>query len=290
MNNRIKNNNSRKRAAKRERIIMIVSSAFVMAALTLTGVYMKEKSEKEKDDGYSIDFAKMEDNVSDKYAELAEGIENTAPIIELPQEAAELPLEEIVKPDEELDYMPREDSLIGDSSVTTVGSGQVMNPGIENVTDTEVIEEELPTVVSRELSFTEGMGLIKPVQGEIIMHYSMDSLVYFKTLDQYKNNPAVIFKIVEGSPVSACATGQVVKIYSDEEIGATVVLDLGNGYQATYGQLATYSVGIGDYVEANQTFATVGLPTKYYSEEGSNLYFALEKDGTPVNPESFFLQ
>ena len=36
MNNRM-NNNSRKRAIKRERIIMIVSSAFVMAALTMTG-------------------------------------------------------------------------------------------------------------------------------------------------------------------------------------------------------------------------------------------------------------
>ena len=37
MNNRIKNNDSRKRAIKRERIIMLVSSAFVMTALTVTG-------------------------------------------------------------------------------------------------------------------------------------------------------------------------------------------------------------------------------------------------------------
>ena len=48
MNNRIRNNDSRKKAIKRERIIMIVSSAFVMAALTVTGIYMKNKSEKER--------------------------------------------------------------------------------------------------------------------------------------------------------------------------------------------------------------------------------------------------
>ena len=117
----------------------------------------------------------------------------------------------------------------------------------------------------------------------------MDNTVYFKTLDQYKYNPAVLFAVGEGSPVTACADGQVVKIFNNEEIGVAVVLDLGNGYQATYGQLAAYSVGIGDYVEANQVFATVGRPTKYYVEEGNNLYFALEKDGVAVNPEGMFL-
>lgn len=289
MNNRIKNNDSRKKAIKRERIIMIVSSAFVMAALTMTGIYMKEKSEKENDDGYSVDFAKLENNVSDKYSELTEGMEVTEPTPQLPDELAANPIESLPISDDEMDYMPLESSLIGESSITTVDSGQVMNPELESVPEPEIIEEDLPTVVNPELSFSEYNSLYKPVQGEILMHYNMDNTVYFRTLDQYKYNPAVIFQIVEGSPVVACADAQVVEIFSNEEIGAAVVLDLGNGYKATYGQLATFSVGIGDYVTANQTFATVGMPTKYYVEEGSNLYFALEKDGVPVNPETFFM-
>lgn len=289
MDKRIKNNNSRKRAVKRERIIMLVSSAFVMAALTITGIYMKEKSEKEKDDGYSVDFSKMENNVSDKYSELIENIEPAKPVEELPSELATNPLESLQKPDEELDYMPMEGSVIGESSVTTVGSGQVTNPGWSNTSESEIIEEDLPTVNSPELNFSEHSSLYKPVQGEILMHYDMDKTVYFQTLDQYKYNPAVLFKVVEGSHVVACADAQVVEIFRNEEIGAAVVLDLGNGYRATYGQLATFSVGIGDYVSANQVFATVATPTKYYVTEGSNLYFALEKDGVPVNPETFFL-
>lgn len=288
MNNRIKNNNSRKRAVKRERIIMLVSSAFVMAALTITGIYMRNKSEKEQDDGYTVDFAKLENNVSDKYSDLMESIEHN-PLEDLSPELATNPLESLPNPDDELDYMPLEESIIGDNSATMVGSGQVQNPITESVREPEIIEEDLPTVVHPELSFSEYDSLIKPVQAEILMHYDMDKTVYFQTLDQYKYNPAVIFKVVEGSPVVACADGQVVKIYSNEEIGAAIVLDLGNGYQATYGQLATFSVGIGDYVTANQTFATVGMPTKYYVTEGSNLYFSLEKDGVPVNPETFFL-
>lgn len=47
--------NNRKQNIKKERIIMIASSAFVMAALTMTGVYMKENSAQNQDDGYSID-------------------------------------------------------------------------------------------------------------------------------------------------------------------------------------------------------------------------------------------
>ena len=32
----------------------------------------------------------------------------------------------------------------------------------------------------------------------------------------------------------------------------------------------------------------VGEPTKYFTVEGSNLYFELDKDGTPVDPVAYF--
>lgn len=287
MNNRLRNINSRKRAAKKEKIIMLVSSAFVMAALTATGIYLKNKTEQERNDEYNVDFGKLENNVSDKYADLAEGVEDIKPQLQTP---IELVLEESPVLDDELDYMPMEGSVIEDSEVTAVGSGQIENPGLLNESAMEIVEEELPTVSAPVLSFAEDKTLVRPVEGEILMHYNMDNTVYFKTLDQYKYNPAVVFSASEGSAVTACAKGQVVKIYNNEEIGVAVVLDLGNGYEATYGQLATYSVGIGDYVEENQVFATVGRPTKYYVEEGNNLYFALKKDGVAVNPESMFLE
>lgn len=286
MNDRIRNNNNRKKAAQREKIIMLVSSAFVMAALTATGIYMKNKTQQERNDGYNVDFSKLENNVSEKYADLAEGVKDVKPQMQVP---IDLTLEETPVSDDELDYMPMEGSVIGFDEVTAVGSGQIENPAIVNEPEMPVIEEEVPTPTENTLSFADTEGLIRPVPGDILLHYNMDNTVYFKTLEQYKYNPAVLFQATEGSPVAACADGQVVKIYNNEEIGAAIVLDLGNGYQATYGQLAAYSVGVGDYVEANQVFATVGRPTKYYVEEGNNLYFALEKDGVAVNPEGMFL-
>ena len=107
-------------------------------------------------------------------------------------------------------------------------------------------------------------------------------------MDQYKYNPAVIFSAAQGAEIVASAEGKVVGISSNEETGRTVTLDLGNGYQAVYGQLDEIKVKEGAYVSAGDKLGVVAAPTKYYSLEGTNLYFALTKDGTPVNPEVLF--
>ena len=120
------------------------------------------------------------------------------------------------------------------------------------------------------------------------MPYSMDSSIYFATLDQYKYNPAVIFQAEENTAVGACAEAKVLDIYEDAEIGRAVRLDLGNGYQAVYGQLKEIWVVEGAYVNPGDTIGTVSSPTKYYSVEGDNLYFALTKDGVAKNPEELF--
>ncbi len=294
MNNRI-NNNSRKRAVKRERIIMLVSSAFVMAALTLTGIYMKEKNEQEQNDGYKVDLTQLETGINNKYEELAEGVDLAPGLPEVAvTEPEDVAMEdgfttETSLADVELDYMPREDSVIGVDPITAVGSGQIEIPGVTSEAP-EIVETEESTMTAPLLNFSEDEGLVVPVPGEILMHYNMDSTVYFRTLDQYKYNPAVIFQAAEGCEVVACADGQVTKIYQNEEIGVAVVIDLGNGYEATYGQLATYRLGLGDYVTAGQVIGTVARPTKYYVTEGSNLYFSMKKNGASINPEGMFQQ
>ena len=52
---------NRKNDVKKERIIMIASSAFVLTALTLTGIYMKEGKVESKDEGYTVDFSALEE-------------------------------------------------------------------------------------------------------------------------------------------------------------------------------------------------------------------------------------
>ena len=305
----------------KERLIMIASSAFVMAALTMTGVYVKEQKQ-EKNDGYTLDFNSLENDLSDKVEEIGQsrkeqGRTEASDVSESTgRKLAANPVTE-----DDLDYDP----------LSEVGSSLVEIPGLtdQKATEKEKIVEENKIEVSkneeaqeelqasikedqeskeenlaeaepeagqktasvnggsvengRNLNFSMEQGLIRPVDGEVLMHYSMDSSVYFATLDQYKYNPAVLFG-AEDAPVSACAQGLVLSVFSNEEIGNAVTLDLGNGYQATYGQLKDIQVSEGSLIEAGTLLGYVAAPTKYYSLEGSNLYFALTCNNTPVNP------
>ena len=138
------------------------------------------------------------------------------------------------------------------------------------------------------LHFDPEAGMLWPMEGNVIINYSMDSTVYFPTLDQYKYNPAVIIAGEVNDKVYAVAKGQIKSIENDEVTGCTVTVDLGDGYEAVYGQLKELNFAKGDYVEAGHVLGYVGEPTKYFTVEGSNLYFELDKDGTPVDPVAYF--
>lgn len=156
----------------------------------------------------------------------------------------------------------------------------------EEPAEQEVIQETASH--SKDLHFSPEDGMIWPMEGDVILNYSMDSTVYFATLDQYKYNPAVIIAGEVNDKVYSVAKGQVTDISNNEVTGCTMTVDLGDGYQAIYGQLKEPNFAVGDYVESGHVLGFVAEPTKYFSVEGSNLYFALEKDGEAIDPVEFF--
>ncbi len=141
---------------------------------------------------------------------------------------------------------------------------------------------------SETLHFAAENGILWPMEGDVILNYSMDSTVYFATLDQYKYNPAVIISGQVNDKVTSVAKGQVSEIENSEVTGCTVKVDLGDGYEAIYGQLKEVNFAVGDYVESGHVIGYIGEPTKYFAVEGSNLYFELRKDGIPIDPIEFF--
>ena len=144
--------------------------------------------------------------------------------------------------------------------------------------------EDTAAQVTPELNFTEDTIMLWPVNGEVVIDYSMDATTYFPTLDQYKYNPSLVMSAAVGDPVQAAANGQVLSVSEDVETGTTLTMDMGNGYQAVYGQLKDVAVQEGQTVEAGTIIGYVNDPTRYYVEEGANLYFAMTKDGAPVDP------
>ena len=138
-----------------------------------------------------------------------------------------------------------------------------------------------------EISFSEDTLMEWPVNGHVLIDYSMDQSVYFPTLDQYKLSPAISVQAVEGAPVVSAVNGTVYSIKNDARTGTTVTMELGNGYQAIYGQLTDLNVAEGDTITKGSIIGYIAAPTKYYSEEGSNLYFAMKKDGEPIDPITY---
>jgi murein DD-endopeptidase MepM/ murein hydrolase activator NlpD len=153
-------------------------------------------------------------------------------------------------------------------------------------TDTDDLQETVS--VSDSLHFQGTEDLVWPLEGNVILDYSMDSTIYFPTLEQYRYNPAVIISGSVNDKVYLIAKGQITDISENEVTGCTVTEDLGDGYTAIYGQLKELNFDVGDMVEAGQVIGYVSEPTKYYSVEGSNLYFEMQKDGEPVNPLDYF--
>ena len=159
----------------------------------------------------------------------------------------------------------------------------------ETGAETEIETEEADPVVSGSVisptvQFSEDTTLSWPAAGTILMDYSMDGTVYFKTLNEYKYNPALIIGSEAGNPVVASAKGIVESIAMNEETGTTLTMNIGNNYELIYGELKEVAVSEGEVVEQGQLLGYVSEPTKYYCEEGSNLYFAMKKDGQIVDP------
>ena len=164
---------------------------------------------------------------------------------------------------------------------------EAQNEETEETEEEEVVEETGGQVQSDRLSFSESSRLLWPVNGDVILNYSMDKSIYFSTLNQYKYHPAIVISAPVGSEVQCAARGKVSEISVDEETGTTLYMDLGDGYEAVYGQLKEVAVEEGDVVEPGRLLGYVSEPTKYYTLEGSNLYFQLLKKNEPVNPMGF---
>lgn len=190
--------------------------------------------------------------------------------------------DELAKSEEEL----QEQEELEEEEESQVTQGDSVQAEIEE--EPEYIAPEITfidnSVQESPLVFMEDEVLSWPVDGNVIIPYSMEQTVYFSTLDQYKYNPALVIAGEVGEEVWSATDGEVTAITENAQTGTTVTVNLGDGYEAVYGQLGEVHVEKGDRLEEGYLIGYLGEPTKYYSVEGCNLYFQLLKDGEPVNP------
>ncbi len=126
--------------------------------------------------------------------------------------------------------------------------------------------------------------MLWPVSGNVIRKYSMDSLIHYATLEQWKVSPAMLVSAEEGEDVSSAIDGIVTSIEEDEETGLTMTTSIGDGYSLIYGQLEKLTVEEGDSIEKGQIIGSVAKPTRFNLVEGPSLYLQLLKEDKTVDP------
>ncbi len=268
----------RRKGLLKERIAMAVCAVTVLGVLTATGLWMKD-STSTQDRGYVVDLSEMENGAANDTGDEIRAIQH---------------VQEQEVTGDDLDYDPyfqetgSQNVENPDGSVSeSMSASPAEDVAEKEGTGTKAQETDAPaisTAMQPTLSFGDTDTLVWPVVGNVLINYSMDKTVYFPTLDQYKYNPAIVIAANEGDMITAAAAGKVTSVFEDPQIGQAVTMDLGNGYEITYGQLKEILVSEGSYVSMGDMIASVAAPTKYYSIEGTNVYFKLTKDGNPVNP------
>lgn len=150
--------------------------------------------------------------------------------------------------------------------------------------DGEMAEASTGDIIAEGFSEANLLSLKWPVEGDVILEFSMDRSIYFPTLAQYQYNPAMIIGTSEGTEVFTAAAGTVIDVGKSNEYGHYVTMDIGDGFEITYGQLFDVSTEVGETLDAGERIAMVAYPTRSYIEEGDNLYLKLTQDDVPVDP------
>jgi len=136
-------------------------------------------------------------------------------------------------------------------------------------------------------AFQDGDYMDWPVVGEIVLDYSTDRLIKDVTLDQYRTNDSLWISAKAGSPVRASFEGVVQSIDETRRYGTIVVIDNGNGWTTTYGQLLdSVIVEEGEVVTRGQVIGGVANPTVFGSVQGPHVSFRVERDDETVDPRS----
>lgn len=129
------------------------------------------------------------------------------------------------------------------------------------------------------------ISLKMPVDGETLIDYAMDKLVYNKTLDEWRTHSGVDVKAALNTEVKAAADGKVIDAKKDPRLGYLIILEHEDGFKTIYANLKEQAnVEIGDVVSCGDTIGWVGSTAPFEYAEEAHLHFEVLLNDKCVNP------
>ncbi|MDR2357295.1 MAG: peptidoglycan DD-metalloendopeptidase family protein [Oscillospiraceae bacterium] len=135
---------------------------------------------------------------------------------------------------------------------------------------------------------TKQPAFVWPLMGDTIFPYSVDELVYNKTMGDWRVHDGIDIAGGMGAKVVSAADGEVADIFDDDLLGTTVVINHGDGITSRYSNLAaTPAVKTGDKITMGAVIGSLGDTALGESGEPTHLHFAMTKDGHTVDPADY---
>lgn len=156
--------------------------------------------------------------------------------------------------------------------------------------ETEIAAEEpvTETDATEPVESEAASTFVWPCTGEVENAFSVDALVYNRTMADWRTHAGIDVCAELGEQVRTVADGTVERIYSDDLYGTTVVISHGGGLTSTYSNLAEVpTVNEGDSLSAGDVIGAVGTTALCEAGEVNHLHLAMAQDGTPIDPCSY---
>lgn len=132
---------------------------------------------------------------------------------------------------------------------------------------------------------TEASFFVWPVNGEILTSFSVDELVFNRTLGDWRVHTGADIAANLGAEVSSIGDGVVEDVYMSEMMGMTVVIDHGAQTKSVYQNLMeNVTVSIGDKVSAGQVIGGIGQTAENEVSESPHLHLEVIRAGGQIDP------
>ena len=155
----------------------------------------------------------------------------------------------------------------------------------ENGDESASESASVPTLVS-----IDDIKFSLPLDGSVIVPCSVTSPIYSLTMNDFRTHGGVDIKAEVGTPVCACAAGEISEITEDPMMGTTVKIAHADGIESVYRNLAAElpsGIAVGTAVAAGDTVGAVGDTALIECELEPHLHLELLVNGSPVDPSEY---
>ena len=160
----------------------------------------------------------------------------------------------------------------------------VVTPVKPDLPTQEEPEEEAPPVEAAAELLPQ---VVSPLDGTTVTVFSMSELLYDETMADWRTHEGLDIQAAEGDAVKTAAAGEVTSVTRDELMGTTVCITHSGGYVTRYSSLQENPpISQGQQLKAGDIVGYVGTAAAE-ATMGPHLHFAVEKDGTLIDPKEY---